>query len=306
MIAKKIPFKSSSRNSIGRVETCARYISNPTADFAKKAANYISQEEIGVGKEKCVYYGARNFFGKTQEAHIAEMVAVVSSAYRSRKPVNHYVFSWKNGEVPSRKNIEQLMDVFLKETKMQSHQVIYGHHADTDNHHVHVLLNRVHPVSKKTVEIDKGFDLNAIHRTCVIVERLQGWSIETNRKMAIHENGEIYDKKMSHLKQNNATSGLFFMKQRTGKKSSQETEKENIIDIIKTSGNWNEIHKKLQVIGCKIEKRDGGAVFYIDGVYIKASSVNRDISLSKIEKIIGTFRAESEIEAVEIKKEEPI
>ena len=46
-------------------------------------------------------------------------------------PVNHYVFSWPEGEQPTSKQVDELVEFFLREMGLEGHQAIYGLHNDT-------------------------------------------------------------------------------------------------------------------------------------------------------------------------------
>ncbi|MGI4827139.1 MAG: relaxase/mobilization nuclease domain-containing protein [Janthinobacterium lividum] len=111
----------------------------------RKLADYIRNPETENKQEKCVQHGSRGFLTETAEAQKAEMLALAEEAVRSPDTVNHYVLSWQEGEVPSPAQIEEAVDVFLNELGLLEHQVIFGVHVDTDNRHLHIAVNRVHP-----------------------------------------------------------------------------------------------------------------------------------------------------------------
>src|SRR5260370_10722926 len=102
------------------------------------------------------------------------MVALAEEATRSGNPVNHYVMSWREGEQPTAAQVEETIAIFLHELGLDEHQVIYGLHADTHNFHLHVVVNRVHPETLKCIEINRGFDIEVVHRAVARIEHTQG------------------------------------------------------------------------------------------------------------------------------------
>jgi hypothetical protein len=141
--------------------------------------------------EKCVYHGLRNFITADPANHAVEMIAVAEYAVRSRDPINHYVLSWSTGEKPTPGQVETSMDILLEELWMSGHLVIYGLHADTGNHHLHIILNRVNPDTSKCVEINKGFDIKALHGAVTRIEQAHGWKPEQNALFVVTGDGGV-------------------------------------------------------------------------------------------------------------------
>ena len=121
-----------------------------------------------------MYAGGRGFISDSHAAQREEMIALASEAVRSRNPVNHYIMSWREGEQPSPAQIEEAVSIFVEELGVQAHQAIYALHKDTDNLHLHIAINRVHPDTLKCVEINRGFDIEAAHRAIARIEHESG------------------------------------------------------------------------------------------------------------------------------------
>jgi len=79
----------------------------------------------------------------------------------------------------------------MEELGVKDHQAIYGLHADTDNIHLHIVINRVHPETLKVVKINNGFDIEAAHKAIALIENAQGWRREENGRYRVLENGEL-------------------------------------------------------------------------------------------------------------------
>ncbi|MCV4731434.1 relaxase/mobilization nuclease domain-containing protein, partial [Escherichia coli] len=59
--------------------------------------------------------------------------------------VFHYILSWQSHESPRPEQIYDSVRHTLKSLGLADHQYVSAVHTDTDNLHVHVAVNRVHP-----------------------------------------------------------------------------------------------------------------------------------------------------------------
>ena len=64
--------------------------------------------------------------------------------------------------------------MFLDEMGLAEHQAIYALHRDTQNWHLHLAVNRVHPETEKLVTVNNGFDLEVAHRAIARIEQQPG------------------------------------------------------------------------------------------------------------------------------------
>src|SRR5439155_834755 len=132
--------------------------------------------------EKALHIGTRGFLSATLPGQQKEMVALAMEAPRSKDPVAHYILSWREGEQPTPQQVDQAVDIALEELGLRGHQTLYALHQDTDNLHVHLAVNRVHPETHRMVAPNKGFDVEAIHRALARIEAMQGWKPEANAR----------------------------------------------------------------------------------------------------------------------------
>ena len=64
---------------------------------------------------------------------------------RVKKPVYHYVISWRHDEQPADDLIRQVAETTCQDLGLEEYQRLYVAHRDTEHHHVHIVVNRVHP-----------------------------------------------------------------------------------------------------------------------------------------------------------------
>lgn len=259
------PNKSSSKAE--RVIGLTNYIRSPERDDTSGRI------------EKCIYAGARNFLTDDANTQTKEMLALAMVTVRSNDPIYHAVLSWCDGEVPNAAHIEEAVTIFLNELGLSDNQVIYGLHADTDNLHLHLAINRVHPETEKPIEINRGFDIKVGHRAAAKIERQQNWTITKHYE---------YDKdKVKEIRQPDAAARD--MENRTGEKSAQRIAIETAAPIIKSAKSWNELHCKLANVNMRYEKTGSGAVVFVGDIGVKASNVARFASFGKLETKLGVF-----------------
>ncbi|RQH09599.1 TraI/MobA(P) family conjugative relaxase [Paraburkholderia dinghuensis] len=274
-------------------------ISNPRRSASKAErisalAEYVRSPEAADSKEKCVYSGARGFTSDLPDVQALEMIALAEEATRSRDPVQHYVLSWREGEQPAAAQVEEAVTILLHELGLEQHQVIYGLHADSRNQHVHVLVNRVHPETLKCIEINRGFDIEVVHRAVARIEHTQGWQRERNGRYIVLPDGQLARSASEQKQSSEPNQQRRDMENRTGEKSVVRIAKENAGDVFRTATSWDELHSRLAAVNMRYQRTGSGAVIFVGEVAVKASSVDRAASLAKLEKRFGAFRPSDE------------
>ena len=274
MIGKSIPNTRKSGSKRSRVSSLMTYMENP--ENANK-------------EEKCVYSNHRGFLNDNQQSRIAEMIAL-SEESRSSDPIEHIVFSWQESEIPTDENIEQLIDVLLEQTKMKDHQIVYALHKDTDNLHLHVMINRVNPLTGKAKHFE--WKLNEILKVCAVIEHEQNWKTETNAVYRILD-GKMKDMRSpssSESRKKTVNGKVRDTEVRTGEKSALRQAQEQAIPILQSTKDWQNLHERLAKIGMEYEKKGSGALIFVGGVPVKASDVGSPYTLSKMQKRLGEYQ----------------
>ncbi len=272
-------------------------VKNPSLGSSKTdrvngLANYIVSPENSNESEKCIYAGARGFtLAGTHAARKAEMISLASEAVRSKDPINHYILSWRDGERPTREHVEGAVDILLDELGLQEHQAIYGLHSDTDNLHMHIAVNRVHPETLKVIKPNKGFDIEAVHKAIARIEHAQGWEREKSGRYVVLEDGDLArdGSQIDAGKQRQPDASKRDMENRTGEKSAERIAIEQAGPIIKVAKSWGEIHTKLAEIGMRYEQFGSGAIIFIGEVGVKASNIDRAAGFAKLQKRLGVY-----------------
>ena len=256
-------------------------------------------------QEKVEYAGGRNFWSATHRGQRGEMVSLANESAHSRMPVQHWVFSWQEGEQPTREQVEEVVDVFLERMGLEGHQTVYGLHFDTDNYHLHIAINRMNEQTRKVVQPHKGFDIEEAHKIVAIIERRQGWASQENARYEEMDDGTIIRKKKTKTEPTPKSEALDF-ENATGEKSAQRIAQELGHSIIAKASSWAELHRKLEAQGLRFEKKGSGAIIWVGDTAVKASSVDREFSIKKLSKRLGEFEPGAYSEEKKIVAPEPV
>ena len=238
-------------------------------------------------REKIEYAGGRGFLSATHTGQKVEMIALARESVHSDMPVQHWMFSWQEGEQPTREQVEEVVDLFLEKMELIGHQTVYGLHYDTDNYHLHIAVNRTDPETGKVVLPFNGLDIQEAHKLVAHIEGRQGWASEENPMYAVLENGELARRRTAReIKPKQAALDF---EHATGEKSAQRIAQERGHSIIKDAQSWAELHEKLAEVGLRFEKKGSGAIIFVGEKAVKASSVDRVFSMGKLCKRLGEF-----------------
>ena len=278
-------------------------IPNPNKSASKAVrigglAHYILALEGESGTEKCVYAGSRGFLTTTRAGQVAEMKALAQDASRSGDPIGHYAISWRNGERPTGAQADEAVDLLLDEMGLGGHQAIYGLHADTDNIHLHLMVNRVDPETGGVVKVNGGFDLEALHRGCALIVHTQGWAAERHARYRVGEDGkpERIHRRRERDK-GKPTQRQIDNELRTGENSAARIAIEVAAPIMESAKSWKQLHVELERHGMRYARKGKGAVVGVGDVFVKASTVSRQATIVRLESRLGPYIAAGDVES---------
>ena len=282
MIIKKVEKKVQRGGAVG----IARGIRNLVA--------YISKDE------KVLLLEGRGFLCDSPAAWKEEMVATATGHCDRQvsNSVDHWVFSWKSNEFPTKEQLEEAIDVFLKELgipedQRHDYQLIYALHGDARHVHMHVLLNRRHPMTQKVHHVK--FYREAAQRAVALIEHLQGWQPEPRARYVVEadEQGNLQVRRRAASEERQEPNSRAATFERiTGAKSSHREllEDKALSDAIRNAKSWPELHESLHKLNAWMGKKGAGAVLFYKGSFWKASDLGRFASLKSLEKKLGYFQ----------------
>jgi Relaxase/Mobilisation nuclease domain/Large polyvalent protein-associated domain 7 len=249
--------------------------------------DYIAGPKAGGDGEKVEHRGAENLLNVDHEAQAQEMIDLAEVARRSPQPVQHWIISWREGEQPTAAQADGAVATFLDEMGLREHQVIYAHHRDTKNCHLHLAVNRVHPDSEKLVTVNNGFDHEVAHRAIARIERDQGWQPEGRALFVARPDGDLERSRPREQRERQPSGPARDFEERVGERSAQRIALEVAAPIIRDARGWREMNEALAREGIRFERKGSGAVLWIGNEAVKASSAGRDCSMAALQKRFG-------------------
>ncbi|WP_165067652.1 TraI/MobA(P) family conjugative relaxase [Desulfovibrio sp. ZJ200] len=250
--------------------------------------DYILASHDEEGRDKLAFAGSKNFLTTTVAAQKREMISLAEESIQSKMPVTHWILSWQENEQPTREQVDEAVSLFLRGMGLAEHQTIYALHKNTGNYHLHIVVNRTHPYTEKVIQPHRGFDIEAAHKIIAEIEHKQGWAPQINARYRVNEQGHVV-RNLQRREQVKPKSKAEDFESATGEKSAQRIAQERGHAVIQNASCWEELHAGLDAVGLRFARKGSGAVIFVGDMAVKASSVDRNFSLSKLCKRLGAF-----------------
>lgn len=250
--------------------------------------DYVLAHKDEEGNRKRLYCFGMNFLTGTTEAWKREMIALAEESTRSRMPVSHWVMSWQEKEMPDYEQVLEAVNIFLERMGLKEHQTLVAAHVNTGNFHIHIVVNRTHPYTEKVIQPHRGFDIEAAHRIVAEIEHKQGWASQEHARYRVNEKGEIVRNRLPKQVKPKLKAEDF--ESATGEKSAQRIAQESGHSVIQNATCWEELHAGLDAVGLRFVRKGSGAVIFVGDTAVKASSMDRNFSMSKLCKRLGEFK----------------
>jgi len=300
VIVKRIPARPAGRNATTERARHARnlvdYLRQPEKQSEEKdyQVAYMLREKLGGTKgERLFHIGGRNFVSTAIEGQRAEMIAVAQAATRSPNPIDHWLLSWREGELPTRADIDAAVGMFLEHLGVSDQPCIYACHGDTDNRHVHIALNRYDPLARRMIEINDGFTLEAAHQAVALIVDRFGWQAEADARYTVVD-GRLVMAPSAAARQEEGRKPLGIkaaaFENRTGYRSAQRIAQEEAVPLIGAARSWDELHRSLAEAGISYDTiGTNGVILSVGNEKVRASDVDRSITRVPLEKRLGDF-----------------
>ena len=252
MIAKIIPIKSVRRSNFSAL---IQYLTDP-----QDKSERISQIKVS------------NCYSDDLMAGLLEIQNTQEMNTRAKSDKTcHLVLSFPEGERLSLADLSTIEERFCDALGFNGHQRISVVHDDTNNLHVHIAINKIHP--KNLTILNPYYDYKKVAKLCEQMEREYGLT---------KVNHETVSNKASRVAQEIET--------RTGVESLLGWIKREALTEIKDADSWQDLHQALARHGLEIKERGNGFVLVANnGVAVKASSVDRSLSKGNLTQRLGAF-----------------
>lgn len=208
---------------------------------------------------------------------ITEVLATQHTNTRAKgDKTYHLIVSFRAGEQPSADTLRAIEERICGRLGYGEHQRVSAVHNDTDNLHIHIAINKIHP-TRNTMH-EPYYSHRALAELCTILERDYGLERDNHEPRQRGAEGRAAD-----------------MERHAGVESLIGWIKRECLDEIKGAQSWQELHQVMRDNGLELRERANGLVIEAgDGTMVKASTLARDLSKPKLEARLGPFEAAPE------------
>jgi hypothetical protein len=198
----------------------------------------------------------------------------------------HLVVSFPEGERPTRAQIEDIEDRLCAALGFEDHQRVSAVHQNTDNWHLHVAINKVHPTTFRNVTPVR--DHYRLQAACAELEIKHGLTqephtIDPRQSRETKARGQAADFEARH-------GGQSFL-------AWTQAQARPALLAAKSAGTgWQTVHQVAAEYDLAVKPRGAGLVIShrSDGrLHVKASDVDRGMSLKAMTDKLGPFEAPS-------------
>lgn len=252
----------------------------PKNDNYARLAAYIA--DAGHGGEKALLSWCAGCLGDDDyAAGMEEAMKTQAMNPRGGAKTYHLVVSFRpEDEARLTPEIFQAMEArFAAALGYSEHQRHCGVHKNTANLHMHVAYNMIHP--EKYTRHKEFRDYWIRDKVCRELEREYGLAMDNGRAQTAPERQPLGEK-------------AALLEAHTGQQSFEgyaQTQRAAILHALETVTSWQETHEALARHGLEIKPHGNGLVIKDrhGQQSIKASALDRSLSLKKLETRLGAF-----------------
>jgi hypothetical protein len=187
----------------------------------------------------------------------------------------HLIVSFRAGEHPSDETLKAIEAHICEGLGYAEHQRISVVHHDTDNLHIHIAINKIHP-TRYTIHNPYN-DHKTLGHLCEKLEQQYGLEVDNHQAQ-------------KQASENRADD----MERHSGVESLLSWIKRECANQMQAAQSWAELHEVMQTHGLTLRTQGNGLVISDpSGITVKASSIERSLSKSKLETKLGAFQAQT-------------
>ncbi len=289
---------------------------SPFADLV----NYVAREADGKGREvDKEEMGVLNLDADVEDLDlvIKQMDMAAAKTAKNGKfkgdPVYHQILSWQEGDKPTPKQVEESVRYTLKALGMEECQAVWAIHHDTDNDHVHIAVNRVHP-EKGIVMGPPRRDYHVIDKAMRELELIHGFRRDNGPYVTLDTDNGPQIVRMSRKER--AEKGLLKHSDEIGPRTTQAAKAAErsqgapsfqewaqgdpaaaLRDALeKPDATWRDLHEALAPYGIQIQTKGTGMVVSttLDNgqgrvLTCPISKLDRNFTKMRLEQRLGGF-----------------
>jgi hypothetical protein len=236
---------------------------------------YITDQQ---GKaERVEHVKISNCCSTDVEWAISEVRAIQQQNTRAESDKTyHLLIGFAAGDVPSPEILQAIEERVCSALGYGEHQRVSAVHNDTDNLHIHIAINKIHP--RRLTMHQPYRDYKILGEICTKLEN--EYDLQRVDRGARKQGAQNRADDMEHMAGVESLIGWI---------------KRGCLDQIYGACSWSDLHQVMRANGLAIRERGNGFVIGdINGTNVKASSIARDLSKTTLEARLGPFQPENE------------
>lgn len=242
-----------------------------------KKSNFIGLANYLTGKqskeERVGEISASNCYSEQAEVAVLEILNTQAQNTRAGSDKTyHLIVSFRAGEQLEAATLRSIEARICEGLGFGEHQRLSVVHHDTDNLHIHLAINKIHP-RRHTIHTPY-YSQKTLSRLCGELE--QEFGLEPDNHQARKQAAENRADDMEH---------------QAGIESLLGWIKRECYEEMLAARSWPELHQVMLHNGLVLHERGNGLVLSAaDGTTVKASSLAREFSKNKLESRLGVFQ----------------
>ncbi len=253
-----------------------------------------AKDERIVEERRVAWSYSRNLAGLDPETDwklaTRTMKATAAMSSRTEKPVLHLPLAWPAADTDrlTPEAMRYVADRLLEEIGLGEHQAMVIAHDDTEHKHLHLVINRVHPVTGKAWSTSR--DWERINLSLAKMEKefeftpVDHWGIEKGmeRELAREKDRrkrrepEIGEKQRA-LREKDKPLIPFGVEDRAPKIR-------ELSALVRGATSWQGLDKALSEAGFSMRVKGQGLILTDGSHYLKLSQLGKDIRLERLEE----------------------
>lgn len=305
MLAKVIGL---SKGGIVSAQKILAYLGRDGADQAHELAQFGAPEMGAINSDVNLVTAE----DRLEVANLWDYTVSCNPGIRSN-PYYHVALNWQEGEHPNTEQVREACFHAMHALGMEQCDAVWAIHRDTDNDHVHLVINRVRSEDSKVVAVP-AWDYLKLDKAMREIEVKQGWANSNGPWIALEVEGNTEIVRMSRkerrarglLKEANLVSdgsGLSQSAIRAEKNSGEDSFQRWVAgkpavllkDVLaQDHATWQKVHEALAVQGLRMIPKGSGMIVVGEGedgsqLAAKASQMGRFATKAALEKALGPY-----------------
>lgn len=262
-------------------------VPRPGRGFRGLVSYLLHRDGRAPGGSRVAWTATRNLVIDDPERAPVVMRITARKSVRVAKPVYHFVISWHRNERVTPDIMRQVADTTCRDLALDDHQRLYIAHHDTQNPHVHIVVNRVHP--ETGLAWQTSHDYRRIEQSLARQALDLGLAVVPGR-----HNGRVAPETLPRR----ARDGAFQQARREnistpvrGRMSTEDIDqfRSTLRPLFLAARSWAELDASLALFGLGFVRKGQGVVIASTSAEMKLSDLGAGIRLAALEQRFGRW-----------------